>query len=108
MIETGAQLTGGVPPTTTGDSTGELLLGSFDRSTQLLNLTLTFTDDSLTQFHGTAASYETPLDPGLSSILSYRVTTYDFTGAAVPLPSAAWLLGSGLLGLAGMHRRRSH
>jgi hypothetical protein len=26
--------------------------------------------------------------------------------AAVPIPAAAWLLGSGLLGLAGIGRRR--
>jgi hypothetical protein len=27
-------------------------------------------------------------------------------GSAVPLPAAVWLLGSGLLGLAGVSRRR--
>lgn len=32
--------------------------------------------------------------------------TYDAVPAPVPLPAAAWLLGSGLLGLAGLARRR--
>jgi len=32
----------------------------------------------------------------------------DFRVAAVPVPAAAWLFGSGLLGLLGMARRRKH
>lgn len=31
-----------------------------------------------------------------------------FNGTAVPLPAAVWLLGSGLLGLSGLARRRRH
>jgi hypothetical protein len=32
--------------------------------------------------------------------------TYTFTPSAIPVPAAAWLFGSGLLGLAGTARRR--
>jgi hypothetical protein len=32
--------------------------------------------------------------------------TLEAVGGAVPLPGAVWLLGSGLLGLAGIGRRR--
>jgi hypothetical protein len=39
-------------------------------------------------------------------------TTYSFTGSgvainSVPVPAAAWLFGSGLIGLAGAARRKS-
>lgn len=33
-------------------------------------------------------------------------TTFNYAGTAVPVPAAAWLFGSGLLGLAGTARRR--
>jgi hypothetical protein len=34
------------------------------------------------------------------------ILTWNPTGSAVPLPAAVWLLGSGLMGLAGVGRRR--
>lgn len=37
----------------------------------------------------------------------YTATTGAFAPAAVPVPAAAWLLGSGLLGLVGFSRRRN-
>jgi YVTN family beta-propeller protein len=39
----------------------------------------------------------------VASELSGTTTAYEFT--AVPVPAAAWLMGSGLLGLAGLRRR---
>jgi hypothetical protein len=38
------------------------------------------------------------------SVTSFRIS--DITVSAVPVPAAAWLMGSGLLGLAGVARRR--
>jgi hypothetical protein len=43
---------------------------------------------------------------GVWALSSTGDLTYT-AGSAVPLPAAAWLLGSGLLGLAGIARRRS-
>lgn len=47
-----------------------------------------------------------PVQPALASLAEYR----DLSGntdnlAPVPVPAAVWLLGSGLLGLVGLHRR---
>lgn len=36
----------------------------------------------------------------------YRATDFTVTTSAVPVPAAAWLLGSGLLGLLGVARRK--
>lgn len=38
---------------------------------------------------------------------SADLTSWSFNGAEVPVPAAAWLFGSGLLGLAGLARRRA-
>ena len=59
-----------------------------------MNLGLIFSDSD--HFTGTATIYS---NVGYSSTLV-------FSGAAVPVPAAAWLFGSGLLGLAKAARRR--
>jgi hypothetical protein len=56
------------------------------------------------------SSAGTPAGPVLAYDLghvSFDGHTLSFTGNAVPLPAAAWLFGSGLLGLLGIGRRRS-
>lgn len=54
-----------------------------------------------TQFAGTAGNAAWTL--GANGDLSYKVAA----PAAVPVPAAAWLLGSGLLGLVGVARRKA-
>ena len=39
-------------------------------------------------------------------ILSGAVYSYSYTSAVVPIPAAAWLFGTGLLGLIGISRRK--
>lgn len=67
-------------------------------------LTLTFAEDFV-NFTGTAVG----IDVGGSLPLGKtgnQFTTYSFTGA-VPVPAAAWLFGSALVGLAGVSRRKA-
>lgn len=67
---------------------------------QSVLLQLTFADDSLRSFSGTQTITRL-YDSGIVET-SYSV----FSGTAVPVPAAAWLFGSGVLGLAGLTRRR--
>lgn len=52
--------------------------------------------------------FSNSLNTATLTLASSGVLTYDLQPAvsAVPLPAAAWLMGSGLVGLAGMFRRR--
>lgn len=55
-------------------------------------------------------SNPTVIDFGLWEALfgpGFRGSDYDMTLTAVPVPAAAWLFGSALLGLAGVARRRN-
>jgi hypothetical protein len=68
-------------------------------------LTLTFSPD-FNSFTGTAVGADVggPITLGNTGNTWY---SYSFSGtAAVPVPAAAWLFGSSLLGLAGAMRRR--
>jgi hypothetical protein len=49
-------------------------------------------------------SYGGPSAVGLVALVNG--TNQDFVGQVVPIPAAAWLLGSGLIGLFGLARRR--
>ena len=52
--------------------------------------------------------FSNSLNTATLTLASSGVLTYDLQPAvsAVPLPAAAWLMGSGLVGLGGMVRRR--
>lgn len=67
-----------------------------------LALSLTFTDASLQAFNGNLTATN---DDGHGSAYSYA---WSFNGAApeVPVPAAAWLFGTGVVGLAGLARNR--
>ena len=49
----------------------------------------------------------TTFTPGVFNLSNTGMLTYSVAPSAVPIPAAAWLLGSGLIGLVGVARRRS-
>lgn len=103
----GAHLLGGVAPTATGDETASTALGAFQNADVEFNLALTFNED-LSAFTGTATGKDVVTDPGLSGLIAYETLNYSFSGVSeVPVPAAAWLFGSALVGLAGAKRRRA-
>jgi hypothetical protein len=65
-----------------------------------LNLNFVFAEDRLS-FAGALTATDTS-----GSGLTRNTTTINWQIQAVPVPAAAWLFGSGLLGLAGTARRR--
>jgi hypothetical protein len=65
-----------------------------------LTLNFVFAEDRLS-FAGSLAATDTS-----GSGISTNTTTINWQIQAVPVPAAAWLFGSGLLGLAGTARRR--
>ena len=57
----------------------------------------------------TSLSYTSSLPSSLGGMLSYTDNVFNYyvtTTSAVPVPAAAWLFGSGLLGLVGVARRK--
>lgn len=97
-------ITGGTVDNTSASytcSAGSFICGNALPSYSL-NLSLTFTDDTLQAFNGHLTATN---DDGQGSQYSYN---WSFNGQApeVPVPAAAWLFGSGLMGLAGLARNR--
>jgi hypothetical protein len=90
-----------------------------------INTSATFTGTDMAAFIGTGVlgGVDINLLVGLSSLTSDNLVgpdafvwadfagdvtvEYDFTVSAVPVPPAIWLLGSGLLGLVGIARRKA-
>lgn len=72
-----------------------------------VNSSSAFFDSFFTSFTGSA--FNGPKDKGSNTELTIAGTwdTSSFNVAVVPVPAAIWLFGSGLLGLAGMARRKS-
>ncbi len=60
--------------------------------------------DGVGQFVRLRINY--PQDSGLS-IVNFGELAFDVSVSSVPVPAAAWLFGSGLLGLIGMARRKN-
>ena len=94
-----------------GSVFGATVCSQFDTSAGALNwegltLNLVFNSD-LTAYTGTLTGVSKAGASITSSVTTYKWNLSGATvPAAVPVPAAAWLFGSGLLGMAGVARRR--
>ena len=73
------------------------------------NLALASVTDSITGFNTIPTEAPNSIDMGFQANHSYTPAesdTTDNTPTPVPAPAAAWLFGSGLLGLLGLGRKR--
>ncbi len=67
-----------------------------------LTISLVFASD-LKSFTGTITAVEAS---GSGLTANVTTLTYSVSGTEIPIPAAAWLFGTGLVGLAGVARRR--
>lgn len=89
-----------------GSVVGQTVCGTWAQTTpewEGFNLELTFSED-LSSFSGILKAIE---QSGSGLTANTTTTTFELSGTEVPLPAAAWLFGSGLLGLVGAARRRT-
>lgn len=87
-----------------GSVLGNTVCGTWQNTTpewEGFNLELTFSED-LSSFSGVLRAIE---QSGSGLTANTTTTTFELVGE-VPVPAAAWLFGSGLVGLAGIARRR--
>jgi len=102
----------------------ESLTFTFDQSIQLNSISFYLFDNNIDQVLMTYGSNSLTINKNSDAVFSTPLTLNSFTltaqglgtstrisglsvdTSAVPVPAAAWLMGSGLLGLAGMARRR--
>lgn len=83
-----------------GDST---TLSIFSDATLLDNITIT--SDAAVDFTGFNGITRLLIEDN-STGAGFSYNNFEFTASPVPLPAAAWLFGSGLLGLVGVARRK--
>jgi len=87
-----------------GNVVGQTVCGTWGETTpewEGFTLELTFSED-LAEFSGVLNAIE---QSGSGLTANTTTTTFELSGAEVPLPAAAWLFGSALLGLGGRARR---
>lgn len=99
---------GGDPANNGGFSTCDFDQDGVDDFVDSAVATLTCTNDCSENdtYTLTYAAHVPVGDPSKFGGVLYNLTLTGTIGSAVPVPAAAWLFGSGLLGLAGVARRR--
>lgn len=90
-------------PTCTGSSTSCNAALAANPDWSGLTVSLVFDDSSLSSFSGSVIGVSRS---GSGLTANTTTITHSIVGAEIPLPAAAWLFGTGLIGLAGVARRR--